>query len=659
MKLFAIWIIILVCTLQLLGQTNLPTEYFIDQTCGNDNNPGTSSTKPWKTLNKLSTVTLLPNTTIYLQSGVWRESLNIKASGTKDLPITVTSHSCSCQEDVKAIIDGSKIIDKWIVHFNNIYKAVTSTKSIPRQVFFSDTRGTYTTLSQLNAENEWYWSSDTLYVYSSQYPSDISAAVVERPIGITITGSYVTVKNLQIQKTYDEAVSIGASTVGVIIENCDITQWSNQEVISPIKAGIMVLGNSAIVRKCTLGKSADQNYSGFISIYVSGSNAEVYENTVVHSSLELAPAGNNIAYLAHGIVVGAGNTRIIGTTRIHNNNISHVGGSGISIGGRFDRGDTVAVYDNTISECGQAGVSCYQTRAYTAGNSGGTGLVYNNDVSYSNRLGGTQGSNGNRASNIHFNNGRVTTVDATRPYIKWYCYKNHCYRASTPTETPNTPDSDGIAVDFNANGVEVFNNIIHDNDGKGIYLYNASKCKIYYNLIYQNAAGIVVSAEGGIEKSVDNEFYNNTCYLNRNANNHANINFVKSEIFFGFKSVGSIIKNNIFFAGAGYYAMRYDSTGTSKNVCDNNLIYSEAGLTNNLCYFYGRPGTLASWRNSLGFDRNSIAAYPYKLNPFVTVTTRSSTAGVDKGVVISGLNSDILGNSISNAPDLGCYEYIK
>ena len=65
------------------------TVYYIDDTLGNDSSNGTSPTTAWKTLAKVNAgTTFAPEDQILLKrGGVWRETLNVPASGLSGLPI--------------------------------------------------------------------------------------------------------------------------------------------------------------------------------------------------------------------------------------------------------------------------------------------------------------------------------------------------------------------------------------------------------------------------------------------------------------------------------------------------------------------------------------------------------------------------------------------
>ena len=67
--------------------------HYIDATNGDDINDGLSEASPWRTLSRLNQAPLLPGSTILLhRGGIWRESLNLTASGDTDAPITIGAY---------------------------------------------------------------------------------------------------------------------------------------------------------------------------------------------------------------------------------------------------------------------------------------------------------------------------------------------------------------------------------------------------------------------------------------------------------------------------------------------------------------------------------------------------------------------------------------
>jgi parallel beta-helix repeat protein len=106
------------------------TDYYIAAN-GSDNNNGTSSGAPFKTIAKLNTLVLKPGDNMFFRRGdTFRGQLNIKQSGTALKPITVSSYG----HGPLAVISGSEYVNNWSLHKSKIYKAALSTN--PEMVFY-------------------------------------------------------------------------------------------------------------------------------------------------------------------------------------------------------------------------------------------------------------------------------------------------------------------------------------------------------------------------------------------------------------------------------------------------------------------------------------------------------------------------------------------
>ena len=68
-------------------------DYYIDSGSGDDNNSGMSENSPWKTLDKVSSMTFQPGDNIYFKRGSSYEgSVTINGDGTASSPITISAY---------------------------------------------------------------------------------------------------------------------------------------------------------------------------------------------------------------------------------------------------------------------------------------------------------------------------------------------------------------------------------------------------------------------------------------------------------------------------------------------------------------------------------------------------------------------------------------
>lgn len=91
----------------------LPAQYYVAPH-GNDNNPGTLRL-PFRTIQKAAN-TLKPGDTCFIRGGVYRESVKILHSGTKQKPIVFTAF-----KNEKVLITGTNKVEGWKTYMPNIY----------------------------------------------------------------------------------------------------------------------------------------------------------------------------------------------------------------------------------------------------------------------------------------------------------------------------------------------------------------------------------------------------------------------------------------------------------------------------------------------------------------------------------------------------------
>lgn len=95
--------------------------YYIDSMDGDDANDGQSSSSPWKTLNKLNSLMLVPGSRVlFRRGGHWFGKLHIRFSGTAEDPITYGAYGVG----QKPILDGSGRVRNLLEGFNSHYVVI-------------------------------------------------------------------------------------------------------------------------------------------------------------------------------------------------------------------------------------------------------------------------------------------------------------------------------------------------------------------------------------------------------------------------------------------------------------------------------------------------------------------------------------------------------
>lgn len=97
----------LMCCLTIISPLNAfaaNLTYYVDSINGSDNNSGTSENTPWKTLNKVGSVTYGPGNQILFKSGgSWSGQLTLKGSGSSGSPIILSKYGTGANP----ILDGA------------------------------------------------------------------------------------------------------------------------------------------------------------------------------------------------------------------------------------------------------------------------------------------------------------------------------------------------------------------------------------------------------------------------------------------------------------------------------------------------------------------------------------------------------------------------
>ena len=108
--------------------------YYVSNS-GNDSNPGTSASQPWKSLSKVNNLTPKAGDSIlFKRGGAWVGTLTVSSSGATGNPITYGAYGTG----EKPILYSSQRITGWTRHSGNIYK--TNFNSSINQLFVDGER---------------------------------------------------------------------------------------------------------------------------------------------------------------------------------------------------------------------------------------------------------------------------------------------------------------------------------------------------------------------------------------------------------------------------------------------------------------------------------------------------------------------------------------
>jgi parallel beta-helix repeat protein len=368
--------------------------YYVDATNGNDRNSGLSPSTAWKTISKVNSSNLQPGDNILFKRGEsWREQLKVPSSGSNGNPITFTAYGSGD----KPVITGADLVIKWKEQgMQNVWQSTVTTE--PRVVLFDDTLGiNESAVVDLDAANEWYWSGDTLFVYSTSDPDgEYTSPGIETGVrnhAISTGGrSDITMDGLTLQCA-NHAVGSGvwlngAGATRVTVQNC-ILRYNGYGILvftTDPQNGNHTFDGNTIHDNRLIGISfnAGTDGSGSGTETTIGNNT-IYNNynfgILLHTSWAIVE--KNLVYLnGHtggtnvGIHIFAGNagdeTANTGDNNIVRYNISHsnIGGSNDGGGIQIDfYCDNNQVYYNLCYNNDGDGIQIHN---------GNDNLIYNN-----------------------------------------------------------------------------------------------------------------------------------------------------------------------------------------------------------------------------------------------------------------------------------------
>src|SRR5215471_12361537 len=571
--------------------------FYVDSTNGNDANTGNSPSSSWKTLARLASSKFMPGDIILLRrGGVWREQLNFTSSGSAAAPIVIDAYGTG---DLP-VISGADLVpaDSWIacdICKSHVWQAKVATKA--NVVIFDGTKGNKkSSLSELSSPGDWFWDSDSLYVYSSdkpstgyQHPGIESGA---RLSGLNLTGvSNVTVKNIAVSGAnaipYGEGAGIWAITVHLEGPTPDSLHLSHVTVTNGAGDGIHIENANQCSVDSVLVNDND------------GAGVELY-----HSNGKFPVTSGSIT----------------------NNEIHHNGFNGIFVVGcpRAERCRSVVYPDGLVV----SGVQITGNRVHDNGAG-----IYLHETNQSLISSNTAYSNTNTDRR---GEGYCVGLSGSSSNI---VEKNNCYQArlsgielSIDTGKPPFGSSDNI----------IRYNTVHDNGSHGIFTnyVPSHHNRILYNLVYNHPAGSCIMAN-----YMGHEIFNNTCY-----NSKIGIHLYISSTT---QHTGQIsVKNNLILRSSQYHVLVEKGVEGPFDFTNNLYSVDGEGKFN----WRGSPLNFTEWRSVTGLDADSFVADP-KLVAAVPVEPRdfaptTASQAVGHGADLGADNKIALGPNLKWPTDV-------
>jgi parallel beta-helix repeat protein len=536
--------------------------YYVDSAAGSDSNSGTSSSAPWRTVAKVNSSSFVAGDHIlFKRGGTWHELLSPNSSGEAGNPIVIDAYGSGAAP----IISGADLVPQasWTLCSgcqSKVWRATVSTQ--PNIVAFNGVRGTLkASSSALAAAGDWYWSSNTLYVWCSMNPgSYYTAPGVEAGSRLLVVNlsarAYFTLQNLKLTNAN------GLPTNAIVYAH---TQ--NGEPPRNLVLNHLVLTNS-------VGQ---------------GVHLEDCNNCVVRGSNISAIESDGICLVSLDTAYPVTSSSVLGNT-ITTSHHDGIATYGCAIGGNcqgiiFRNGtflSGIIVSGNTVHDNGEGIYLEWTNHSSVTSNT-----VYNNtDTTNSAAEGGgieleASSNNTIQKNLVHSNRGNGIELSN-----------------DSGAGTTLTGASDNV-IQYNA---------FHDNGGHGLFTNAAptQNNQFLYNLVWNHVNGECIIADG-----VGHTFYGNTCW-----HNSTGIDLYTSS---STPVTGNItVKNNIIADNITRAVHIESGVTTSTLVFDHNNYDFGAGsefLLSNTAY------TLSGWQSATRLDAHSFAANP----DFVSLTPSAPT----------------------------------
>lgn len=224
------------CGMPLGPDSGSPGHFYIDSLYGNDNNAGTSSEAPWKSLGKIVQGNVPPGSVVSLRSGsVWRERLYPKM-GIEGLPVTYTSYGDGAKPLLLGSLQASEPAGWPSIAGTSLWKKTAGVDLDVGNILWVSAAGDVLAYghkkwsrSECSAQGDFWYdkASDSVELWSNGNPASLHAgASVELAMGTSIITmserSWMIFEGLDLRYAGGYGFQ-GKSVSDVVIRNCDIS----------------------------------------------------------------------------------------------------------------------------------------------------------------------------------------------------------------------------------------------------------------------------------------------------------------------------------------------------------------------------------------------------------------------------------------------------
>lgn len=500
------------------------TTYYVSNS-GSDNNSGTSTSAPWKTLAKVSSFTgfVAGDAILFNRGEVFYGMLKINNSGSSGKPITYGAYGSGADP----IITGFTTVSTWTNLGSNIWESSTAISNLPYTnlvvvnnvntpmgripntglySYQSFTRGTNNTITSSNLTGSTNWTGAELAMYNTTF------TIVRNRI-ISESGGTLTYTPLSTD------LGIEFANQGFIIQNDPRTlDVKNEWYYNPSTKKIRVYSSVTPtgIQVSTLDSLIYINGKSYITIdniSLTGANrASIH----LAGSSHITVQNCDINFSGRDGIFSTSATASFNT--VQNCTINNCNNDGINF--YYTATTNSTIRGNTISNCGlQMGMGSNGASGLGGGTYAGIICLGSNSLIELNNINGIGnqalwifGANSaiqknfiNQAASIlHDNGGGIYSWNGGGGTMTNVKILNNIIL--------NCKLDAGIFTDENCNNIEIGGNTVYNCAVSGIYTHNSWNINVHNNTTYNNPQGLYVFDSKTSITNSGNRTYNNILF---------------------------------------------------------------------------------------------------------------------------------------------------
>jgi len=575
------------------------TTYYISAS-GNDANNGTSTSTPWKSLNKLNSYfsLLKPGDNVLLNRGdIFYGSITVNASGKAGSPITISAYGTG----LNPVITGFTNVTSWNNLGSNIWESTSavSTLSACNMVVIN---GVNTAMGR--TPNTGFYTYQSFSGSTSITSSSLNSAVTNW------TGATAVIRKERYVFTKPTITSASGGTLnftsdgyngrnswGFFIQNDARTlDIQNEWFYNPSTKKIRVYSTSSptnvqIASVDALVTATNVSYITFDGIDFTGGNTEAFY-VGNFANCKIQNCNFDFNYQAfQGKALGGSSANLL----LNNNTFNHTNNDCISFGTEFTN---PAITNNIIKN-----TSVFEGMMGTGQSGWGINITSSNALIQYNEV----DTSGYIA--IGFNCTSSAPMTVKNNYVNYFCFLKDdgggIYSGNPQTNqiidsnivingignnsgiTSSNYSAVGIYCDDNSSGFSIRNNTVF-NCSVGIYLHNANNINIINNTVYDNGFGLFINNDNS-SSSTTNIYSHQNKFISETATGSLGITDQRTVYYATAHPVGCDICN------FGDIDSNYYARPINDNLTIRHTIY---GVVDN-------DANLAMWQTYSVFDSHS------------------------------------------------------